>query len=95
MTKSVLTIALIPGDINEFAAEKGSDFTLVPTDGYTKVDCHDCKKSCFIGPRQLEMYQTYDGPSALLCYRCLIVQPEKYAMIDLGNPDAAKVSWLP
>lgn len=95
MTQRTLMIALPPGDINEFAKAVGISLTLVPGEKYVITKCNECSKECWIGPSQLELYQTHDGPAALLCYRCIIASPHFLGMMDLRSPNPARVSWLP
>lgn len=95
MTRKPMVIAMFPVDVDDWAAKLGSEFTLVPTEGYTQTDCHECKQKAWIGPRQLETYQTYDGPVALLCYRCIMKSYAGSVMMSLDNPNAAEIRPLP
>lgn len=95
MVRKVYTISLIPADIAEWARSKGFTHTLVPTEGYTLTKCHECNGDAWIGPMQLETYQSNPAPFALLCIRCIIASGEPFTMVDLGNPASARIERLP
>ena len=94
MKRHVVTFALIPVDVDNLARALGQKVTLVPTEGYTLTKCHECDKGAWIGPEQLEAYQAYDGPAALLCYVCLIASGMLGQLVSMGNPNSARIEPL-
>lgn len=94
MTRHVVTFALIPTDIDFLARAMETGFTLQPTEGYTKTKCHECDKDAWIGPEQLEAYQAYPGPAALLCYVCIIASGMIAQVVSMGNPNSAQIKPL-
>lgn len=89
-----LVIAMFPANMEEWARALGMTAMLVPTEGYTLTACHECKGQAWLGPKQREVYETTEGPVALLCYVCVMKVYHNYVVMSLNNPNAARIEPL-
>lgn len=72
MTAAVVVIGVFPQDptaLKHAITLPGDEPRSI---GFTETTCDDCKAPCWIGPNQLEAYQTRRGPTAILCYSCVL-----------------------